>query len=142
MHFGSVHAYLFLSRSKVIKGVKRSILLKMLKISQNWLYLSLMKTDIAQYCYSDTTLMVEQVYDSLDPKGQSSRSKVKIYIQAPIVLKFVRNNLCDIVNTEQVQVTPSVTQGSRNRGQKVKLPTYAWIELKLAYNDPRDVVDT
>ena len=36
--------------------------------------------------------MLGQVYNSLDPIGQSSRSKVKIYKQAPIELKFTRND--------------------------------------------------
>ena len=58
-----------------------------------------MKTDKAPFCHSDVTLMVEEVYDSLNPKGQSSRSKVKIYKQDSIELKFVRNNPRDLVNT-------------------------------------------
>jgi len=41
MHFPVVYEVFFLSGSKVIKGVKGSILQKMLKIRPNWLYLSL-----------------------------------------------------------------------------------------------------
>ena len=37
---------------------------------------------------------------------------VKIYKQAPIELKVTGNNLCVILNTIQVELTPSVTQGS------------------------------
>jgi len=79
----------------------------MLKIELNWLYLSLWKTNKARYCYSDVTLAVGEVYDSLGPIGQRSRSKVKIYKQAPIELKFTRNDPCDILNTEKIQLTPS-----------------------------------
>jgi len=79
----------------------------MLIIELNWLYLCLWKTDKARYCYSDVTLAVGEVYDSLDPIGESSRSKVKIYEQAPIELKFTRTDPCDILNTEKIQLTHS-----------------------------------
>ena len=82
-----------------LKGSKGQNSKNVLKIRPNWLYLSLMKTDKAPFCHSDVTLMVEEVYDSLNPKGQSSRSKVKIYKQDSIELKFVRNNPRDLVNT-------------------------------------------
>ena len=86
------------------KGHLRSFLTptKMCKIGNMWLYLGLRKIDKARNCYSDATLMVGEVYDGLDPKGQSSRLKVKFYKQAPIELKFARNNPYDILNTMQV----------------------------------------
>ena len=117
---------------------------KMRKIGPNWPYLGLWKTDKARNCYSDATLMVGEAYNGLDPKGQSSRSKVKIYRQAPIELKVTRNNPCDILSTIQVQLTPSVTQGSSCRGQRsnFKNHRHAWIELKLDSNDPCDTLST
>ena len=51
---------------------------KMLKIELKWLYLSLWKTNNARYCYSDVTLAVGEVYDSLDPIGQRSKSTNKL----------------------------------------------------------------
>ena len=116
---------------------------KMRKIGPNWPYLGLWKTDKARTCYSDATLMVGEAYNGLDPKGQSSRSKVKIYRQAPIELKVTRNNPCDILSTIQVQLTPSVTQGSSCRGQRsnFKNHRHAWIELKFSSNDPCDTLN-
>ena len=53
--------------------------------------------------------MVEKVYDSLDLIDESSKSKAKIHTHTPIELKLTKNNHCDILNTKQVQLTPSIT---------------------------------
>jgi hypothetical protein len=83
-----------------LKGSKGQIcFLNIKKIIQNWLYLSLLKVYETHYCYTDVIKFVDEVYASLDPIGQSPRSKVKFLKIAPILLKLYKNVPNTVFNT-------------------------------------------